>query len=48
MKIIPFGSYDVLNGMYWLNIHYVALYFHNKTLNFLYKEGKNKKIKGIP
>jgi hypothetical protein len=35
LNITPLGSYDVLIGMDWLDVHHVVLYFHNKTFTFL-------------
>jgi hypothetical protein len=40
LNIIPLGSYDVLIGMDWLDVHHVILDFHNKTFTCLDEEGK--------
>jgi hypothetical protein len=40
LNIIPLGSYDILIGMDWLDMHHVILYFHNKTFACLHEEGK--------
>jgi hypothetical protein len=40
LNIIPLGSYDVLIGMDWLDVHHVVLDCHNKTFTCLDEEGK--------
>ena len=48
LNIIPLGSYDVLIGMDWLDVHHGVLDFHNKTYTCLDEEGNQVTIKGIP
>jgi hypothetical protein len=42
LNIIPLGSYDVLIGMDWLDVHHVVLDCHNKTFTCLDEEGKQE------
>ena len=48
LNIIPLGSYDVLNGMDWLDAHHAILYCHNKNYTCLEKEGNCVTVEGIP
>ena len=45
---IPFGSYDCLIGMDWLEKHHFVLNCYNKTIMCLDEEGKQGRIQGIP
>jgi len=38
LSIIPLGSYDILIGMDWLDVHHVVLYFYKILLLFLMKK----------
>jgi hypothetical protein len=44
LNILPLGSYDVLIGMDWLDIHKKNLNFHEKTLEC---EDRRRKHKGV-
>jgi hypothetical protein len=48
LNIIPLGSYDVLIGMDWLDVHLDVLDFHNKNFNCLNEEVKMRRMKEIP
>ena len=48
LNIIPFGSYDVLIGMDWLDAHHAILDCHNKTYNCLDEEENRVTVEGIP
>jgi hypothetical protein len=48
INIIPFGSYDILIGMDWLDNHHDVLYCHRKTFTCLDGNGKNNTVKGVP
>jgi hypothetical protein len=48
LNLIPLGSYDILNGMDWLEKHHDVLYFHNKTFTCLDENGKQSTVKGVP
>jgi hypothetical protein len=48
VNIIPFGSYDFLIGMDWLEKHYDVLDCYNNTTTCLDEEGQQGKIQGIP
>jgi hypothetical protein len=48
LNIFPFGSYDCLNGMDWLDQHHVVLDCNNKAFAFLNEEGNPRTIQGIP
>ena len=43
--IMPLGSYDVLIGMDWLDVHHVVLDYHNKTFTCLDEEGRHRTTK---
>ena len=40
LNIIPFGYYDILIGMDWLDKHHVVLDCHRKTFTCLDRDGK--------
>ena len=40
------GSYDVIIGMDWLEVHSVVLYYIRKLLHFIDDEGKEKVLRG--
>ena len=48
LNALPLGSYDVLIGMDWLQIHQVILYCFQKTFTCLNDKGERITIKGIP
>jgi hypothetical protein len=48
VKIIPWGSYDYLIGIYCLEKYHVVLDYYNKTITCLDEEGQQGKIEGIP
>ena len=48
MNFLPLGSYDVLIGMDWLEVHKVKLECYNKTFECLDEEGNSRIMKGIP
>ena len=47
LNIIPLGSYDVLNGMDWLDAHHAILDCYNKTYTCLDEEGNQVKAEDI-
>ena len=47
LDIIPLGSYDILLGMDWLELHHVIQDFHSKVVTFLDEDEKNLQLKGI-
>jgi hypothetical protein len=48
LNILPFGSYDCLIGMDWLDQHHVVLDYHNKVFTCLNEKGNPRTIQGIP
>ena len=48
MNIFPLGSYDILIGMDWLEMHRGKLDYYNKTFECLNEEGKLRVVRGIP
>ena len=48
LNILQLGSYDILIGMDWLEVHRVKLDCYNKTFECLNEEGKLKVVRGIP
>jgi hypothetical protein len=48
LNIIPFGSYDILIGMDWLEKHHAVLYCHNKIFTCLDGSEKQRTMKGVP
>ena len=47
LNVLPLGSYDVLNGMDWLEAHRENIDCYNKIFECLDEEGKLKMVKGI-
>ena len=47
-KILPFGSYDVLIGMDWLEQHHVMLDCLNKSILCIDSQCNQTNIQGIP
>ena len=48
VNILPFGSYDLLKGMDWLEEHKVVLNYFDKTFTCTDDNGNNIKVRGIP
>ena len=48
MNLLLLGSYDVLIGMDWLEVHRVKLDYYNKTFECMDEEGNPVVVKGIP
>jgi hypothetical protein len=48
LNIIPFGSYDILIRMDWLDKRHAILDCHNKTFVCLDGNGKQSNVKGVP
>jgi hypothetical protein len=48
LNILPFGSYDCLIGMDWLDQHHVVLDYHNKVFTCLNEKGNPRTVQGIP
>ena len=48
LNVLPLGSYDVLIGMDWLEIHQVVLNCFEKTFTCLNDKGERIIVKGIP
>ena len=48
LNVLPFGSYDVLIGMDWLEAHRVKLDYYNNTFECMNEEGNIVVVKGIP
>jgi hypothetical protein len=44
LNIIPWGSYDFLIGMDWLDKHHVVLDCYNKAFTYLDEEGNLRKV----
>ena len=42
------GSYDILIGMDWLEVHRVKLDCYNKTFECIDEEGNLRVVRGIP
>ena len=47
LNVLPFGSYDVLIGMDWLEEHWSLVNCKDKTINYLRKEGIRQELQGI-
>ena len=47
-NVLPLGSYDILIGMDWLEVHRVKLDYYNKTFECLNEEEKLKVVRDIP
>ena len=48
LNVLPLGSYDVLIGMDWLEIHQVILKWFQKTFTCLNGKGERITVTGIP
>ena len=48
MNVLPLGSYDILIGMGWLEVHRVKLSYYNKTFECMDEEGNSLLVRGIP
>jgi hypothetical protein len=48
VNIIPFGSYERLIGMDWLEKNYVVVEYYKKTINCLDEQLMQGKVQGIP
>ena len=48
LNILPLGSYDVLIGMEWLEVHRFKLDYCNKTFECVNEEGNPRVVRGIP
>jgi len=48
LKILPFGSYDVVIGMDWLDAHNVVLFCLKNNFTCLDEEGNQRIVKGNP
>ena len=48
LGIIPLGSYDILLGIDWIELHHAILDYHRKFMTFLDEEENSIQIKGIP
>ena len=48
LKVFSLGSYDVLIGMDWLEIHQLVLNCFRKTFTCLNDKGEKITVKGIP
>lgn len=47
LNILPVGSYDVLIGIDWLEVHWSLVNYKYKTISFLMDEGNRQEIQGI-
>ena len=48
LNVLPFGSYDVLIDMDWLEAHRVKLDCYNRTFECMDEEGTQRVVRGIP
>ena len=48
LNVLTLGSYDILIGMDWLEVHRVNLDCYNKTFECMDEEGNPKVVRGIP
>ena len=48
MNILPLGSYDILIGMDWLEVHRNKLDYYNNTFECMDEEGNLRVVIGIP
>ena len=42
LNVLPLGSYDILIGMDWLEVHRVKLDCYNKIFEFMDEEGNQR------
>ena len=48
LNVLPLGSYDILIGMDWLEVHKVKLDCYKKTFECMDEEGNPRVVRGIP
>ena len=48
LNVLPLGSYDILIGMDWLEVHRVKLDCYKNNFECLDEEGNSRVVKGIP
>ena len=48
LNVLPLGSYDIIIGMDWLEVHRVNLDCYNKTFECMDEEGNPRVVRGIP
>ena len=48
LNVLPLGSYDILIGMDWLEVHRVKLDYYNKTFECMDEAGNQRVVRGIP
>ena len=48
LNVLPLGSYDILIGMDWLEVHRVKLDYYNKNFECIDEEGNPRVVRGIP
>ena len=48
LNVLALGSYDMLNGMDWLEQHRVVLNYFDKTFTCVSNDGELINVKGIP
>ena len=48
INVLPFGSYDLLIGMDWLEQHRIILNCYDKTFTCINNDGKSISVTGIP
>ena len=48
LNVLPLGSYDILIGMDWLEVHRVKLDYYNNNIECMYEEGNPRVVRGIP
>ena len=48
MNVLTLGSYDILIGMDWLEVHRAKLDCYNKTFECMDEEGSPRVVRGIP
>ena len=48
LNVLTLGSYDILIGMDWLEVHRVKLDCYNKTFECMDEEWNPRVVRGIP
>ena len=48
LNVLPLGSYDILIGMDWLEVHRVKLDYYSKIFECMDEEGNPRVVRGIP
>ena len=48
LNVLPLGSYDILIGMDWLEVHRVELDYYRNNFECMDEEGKPRVVRGIP